>query len=66
MPTINSRLTAAIATIAILVPAAGAQAHTLRPAQEKRHFTISRAERHFSPPCAKRLNSEFHTDHSAW
>jgi hypothetical protein len=67
MTTINPKLTAAITTIAILAPAAGAQAHTnWRPTRAARHYATNRAERHYSPARAKRPASRFQSDHSTW
>jgi hypothetical protein len=67
MTTINPKLTAALATIAILAPAAGAQAHgAWSPIRTARHYATDRPERHYSPARAKRPASRFQADHSAW
>jgi hypothetical protein len=62
MSNIQPKLTAALTTIALLAPAAGAQATTLRTLHPARHFTISQPERHFTPHHPRRSPARFHCD----
>jgi hypothetical protein len=66
MTSITPKLTAVITTLAILAPAAGAQAaasHTLHPA---RHPAASRSERHFGTHETLRSPAKFQPDGHSW
>jgi hypothetical protein len=62
MTNITPKLTAAITTIALLAPAAGAQAAGLQTLRPARHFAISGSERHLSTHHAQRPAAKFHRD----
>jgi hypothetical protein len=61
--TINPKLTAALSTIAILAPAATAQATGSRtPPRAARHVAIIQQERHWSARPARRSTAKFQRD----
>jgi hypothetical protein len=62
MTNITPKLTAVITTIAILAPAAGAQAATFQTLRPARHFAVSGRQRHFSPHHARRSPAKFQPD----
>ena len=62
MTNINPKLTAALTTIALLAPAAGAQAATYGTIQPARHFAISTSARHGSAHHARRSTAKVQRD----
>jgi hypothetical protein len=66
MTHINPKLTAALATIAILAPAAGAQAATYRTSQPARYLASTRSECSTTTHHARRSTATLRRYHSGW
>ena len=65
MTSITPKLTAAITTIAMLAPAAGAQAASYTTLQPARHWATARSERQFSTHHSRRSHAKFQCDRRA-
>jgi hypothetical protein len=66
MTSITPKLTAMITTLAMLAPAAGAQAATSQTLHPARHPAASGSQRHVSPAHARRLPATFQPDTRSW
>jgi len=62
MTSITPKLTAAITTIAMLAPVAGAQAAGFQTLHPARHVASSGSQRHLGAPDARRSTAKFQPD----
>jgi hypothetical protein len=66
MTSINRKLAAAIATIAMLVPAVGAQAANRDASHAARHFAASASQRHFTTSRYHRQSTKLRRAGNNW
>ena len=66
MTSIKPKLTAAITTIAILAPSAGAQAASYRTQHPDRHYASTTTQRHYTNHHALRPASRFRRYNRSW